>query len=74
VQLSSEQIAQFDEQGYLFLPKVFADAEVRAVMREVPAILGQDRPEVVRMARRRARRSPSTPTTTCSGGSPATRG
>jgi len=48
VKLSSEQIAQFDEQGYLFLPKVFSDAEVRALMREVPAILGQARPEVVR--------------------------
>jgi ectoine hydroxylase len=48
VKLSSEQIAQFDEQGYLFLPEVFSGAEVRALMREVPRILGQDRPEVVR--------------------------
>jgi hypothetical protein len=48
VKLSPEQIAQFDEQGYLFLPKVFSDPEVRALMREVPGILGQERPQVVR--------------------------
>ena len=48
MRLDQDQLRHFDEQGYLFLPNVFADAEVRALMREVPAILAQDRPEVVR--------------------------
>jgi hypothetical protein len=35
VKLSAKRIAEFDEQGYLFLPNVFSDAEVRVLMREV---------------------------------------
>jgi ectoine hydroxylase len=46
--LEQDQLRQFDEQGYLFLPQVFSAAEVRALRREVPAILGQERQEVVR--------------------------
>jgi ectoine hydroxylase len=48
MRLDHEQLRQFDEQGYLYLPNVFAAAEVRALRREVPPILGQERQEVVR--------------------------
>jgi ectoine hydroxylase len=48
MKLDHDQLRQFDEQGYLFLPSVFSGAEIRALRREVPAILGQDRQEVVR--------------------------
>ena len=48
MKLSSEQIAEFAEQGYVFLPNVFSAAEVQALMREVPGILRQERQEVVR--------------------------
>ena len=48
MRLDQDQLRQFDEQGYLFLPNVFSAAEVRALRREVPAILAQERQEVVR--------------------------
>jgi ectoine hydroxylase len=48
MRLDHDQLRQFDEQGYLYLPNVFAAAEVRALRREVPAILAQERQEVVR--------------------------
>ena len=31
MRLDQDQLRQFDEQGYLFLPQVFAAAEVRAL-------------------------------------------
>jgi ectoine hydroxylase len=76
VKLSSKQIAEFDEQGYLFLPNVFSDAEIGVLMREVPGILRQERPEVVREkdGKRHGPRSPCTPITISLGGSPATPG
>ncbi|MGH6900952.1 MAG: phytanoyl-CoA dioxygenase family protein [Geminicoccaceae bacterium] len=46
--LSNDQIEQFTDAGYLFLPGVFASAEVEVLRREVPEILAQQRPEVVR--------------------------
>jgi ectoine hydroxylase len=48
MRLSDDQIAQFGDAGYLFLPSVFSGAEVAVLRREVPGILAQDRPEVVR--------------------------
>ncbi|HZA67587.1 MAG TPA: phytanoyl-CoA dioxygenase family protein [Geminicoccaceae bacterium] len=48
MRLTDHQTRQFEEEGYLFLPSVFSGDEVAALMREVPAILAQDRPEVVR--------------------------
>ena len=48
MKLSAAQISDFDAQGYLFLPDVFSGAEVEVLMREVPEIFAQDRPEVVR--------------------------
>jgi ectoine hydroxylase len=48
MRLSDDQIAQFEDAGYLFLPSVFSGAEVAVLRREVPGILAQDRPEVVR--------------------------
>ena len=48
MRLDQDQLRQFDQQGFVFLPKVFSAAEVRALRREVPAILAQDRQEVVR--------------------------
>ena len=48
MRLTDDQLAQFDEEGYLFLPSVFSRAEVDVLMREVSGILAQDRPQVVR--------------------------
>src|SRR5215203_6129283 len=48
MQLSAEQLARFDEQGYLFLPACFAEEEVALLRHEAEAILRQDRPEVWR--------------------------
>jgi ectoine hydroxylase len=48
MKLSEEQIAAFDEQGYLFLPNVFDAAEVAVLRDEVPAIFAQEREEVWR--------------------------
>ncbi len=46
--LSETQLAQFDEQGYLFLPDVFNSDEVAALTSELDGIFAQDRPENVR--------------------------
>jgi ectoine hydroxylase len=48
MKLTPEQIAEFAEQGYLFLPSLFSSAEMERLNAEVPAILAQQRPEVVR--------------------------
>jgi L-proline 4-hydroxylase len=48
MQLTAEQLARFDEQGYLFLPACFAEEEVALLRHEAEAILRQDRPEVWR--------------------------
>src|SRR5262249_25265670 len=46
--LSSEQIAHFHREGYLFLPELFAEEEVALLRREAEAIYAADRPEVWR--------------------------
>ncbi len=48
MELSAQQVADFDEQGYLFLPDLFDPAEVAVMRGEVPDIFAQDREEVWR--------------------------
>jgi ectoine hydroxylase len=48
MKLSAEQIRQFDEDGYLFLPNVFTAEEMALLNAEVPGILAQKREEVIR--------------------------
>ena len=47
--LTDDQLARFDEEGYLFLPGVFSKRRGRrSCGARCRAILAQDRPEVVR--------------------------
>jgi len=48
MKLTAAQIAEFNEQGYLFLPSVFSQAEIDVLRAEVPGIYATERPEVVR--------------------------
>jgi ectoine hydroxylase len=48
MQLTPEQIAQFERDGYLFFPRLFAPEEVQVLIDEVPALYAQRRPENVR--------------------------
>ncbi len=48
MRLSARQIADFEEQGYLFLPEAFDPAEVAALRAEIPGIFAQQRDEVWR--------------------------
>ena len=48
MKLSPEQIRQFDEEGYVFIPDLFSKDEVGVLMAEVPGIYAQQRKEVVR--------------------------
>jgi len=46
--LTAEQIAQFNDQGWLFLPELFSPEEVAVLKREAETIYQQQRPEVWR--------------------------
>ena len=46
--LTHEQIAQFNEQGWLFLPELFTPEEVAVLRREAEAVYQEHRPEVWR--------------------------
>jgi ectoine hydroxylase len=46
--LSPEQLEQFDREGYLFFPGLFSAQEIKALNDEVPALYAQHRPENVR--------------------------
>jgi ectoine hydroxylase len=46
--LTQDQIDQFKELGYLFLPREFSQEEVNVLSRELPGVFAQDRPEVWR--------------------------
>jgi ectoine hydroxylase len=46
--LSDQQLQQFDGDGYLFFPKLFSSEEMKALTDEVPSIYAQRRPENVR--------------------------
>ena len=48
MKLDDAQAAQYAEQGYVLLPGLFSDAEVKVLMDEVPGIYAQRRDEVVR--------------------------
>ena len=46
--LTTEQLEQFDHEGYLFLPDVFSKAESVVLKREAHRVFAMDRKEVVR--------------------------
>ena len=48
MQLSQEQVAAFEVQGYLFLPGAFTPAEVAVLADEVPGVFAERREEVWR--------------------------
>jgi ectoine hydroxylase len=48
MKLTDTEVARFHADGYLFFPTLFSPAEVGVLTAEVPRILGQARPEVVR--------------------------
>ncbi len=48
MKLTPAQLALFEEQGYLFLPSVFSPEEMDLLNGEVPKMLNEDRPEVIR--------------------------
>ena len=51
MQLTEDQVARFDKDGYLFLPDLFDAAEIDVLMAEVPALFAQERKENVREKR-----------------------
>ena len=48
MKLSDEQLQEFNEQGYVFLPESFRQEEIDVLLGEVPGIFAQDRQENVR--------------------------
>ncbi len=48
MRLSPEQLAEFDQQGYLFLPSCFSETEIAALREEAEGIYATDRKEVWR--------------------------
>ncbi len=48
MQLSDAQIAEFEEQGYLFFPGLLGENEVKTLQEAMPEILNRRGPEVVR--------------------------
>ena len=48
MQLSPEQTARFERDGYVFLPEVFSGAEIALLHAEAARIYASARPEVVR--------------------------
>jgi len=48
MKLTSEQLAEFEELGYLFLPDCFSDEEVAVLRAEAEEIYKSDRKEVWR--------------------------
>ena len=48
MQLTPQQLEQFDRDGYLFFPSLFTPAEIKVLAEEVPRLYAQQRPENVR--------------------------
>jgi ectoine hydroxylase len=48
MQLSQEQLEQFENDGYLFFPGLFKPDEIKTLTDEVPALYAQHRPENIR--------------------------
>jgi ectoine hydroxylase len=46
--LTQEQLAQFDRDGYLFFPRLFSGDEIKVLTDEVPGLFAQRRPENIR--------------------------
>jgi len=61
MQLTSHQLRQFAEEGYLFLPDCFTEEEVAILRDEAEQIYATNRPEVWR-EKTSAPRTPSPPT------------
>jgi len=57
MQLTQDQLDQFDRDGYLFFPAHFSAEETRVLQDEVPRLYAQDRPENVREKDSRAVRT-----------------
>ena len=51
MKLTEEQVAEFNEQGFAFVPELFAQAEVDVLMAEVAGLFAEDRRENVREKR-----------------------
>jgi len=45
MKLNAEQLARFDELGYVFLPDCFSEAEITALRNASAAVLEMQRPE-----------------------------
>ncbi|MGE0310443.1 MAG: phytanoyl-CoA dioxygenase family protein [Lautropia sp.] len=48
MELTAAQRQQFDENGYLFFPSLFSDAEMKVLLARIPHIYAQHRPEIIR--------------------------
>jgi ectoine hydroxylase len=48
MKLTTDQLRQFEEQGYLFFPSLFKPAEMKVLLDQLPGIYGQHRPEIIR--------------------------
>jgi ectoine hydroxylase len=48
MQLTAEQLAAFDEQGYVFFPNCFSEEEIALLRMEAEQVLKLDRPEIWR--------------------------
>ena len=48
MQLTDGQLADFERDGYLFLPELFSAEEIAVLMGDMPRIWGMQRPEVLR--------------------------
>jgi ectoine hydroxylase len=48
MRLTRDQLEEFEERGYVFIPSVFSPSEMDLLNGEVPKLLQADRPEVVR--------------------------
>jgi ectoine hydroxylase len=48
MELDRSDIAEFDDQGYLFIPGLFTTEEIEVLCRDLPNMLSQHGPEVIR--------------------------
>ena len=48
MQLSAEQATAYADEGYVFLPRLLPEAQVREALRAADATCTQERPQVIR--------------------------
>ena len=48
MKLTTEQLEQFEREGYLFFPSLFSREEIAVLAAEVPGLYAEQRPENVR--------------------------